>query len=205
MPFTVTANVHVERAPNGTVRQLRHLQQPYLVHMLSGRSLAAQYVQEVAEFYELPPDALTTLDSPFQPTNSFTGEPTRLRFAGENALHGTRTIAFVQTVGDLPIWEAGLSVTIQDEPDRVTSSFSTFHRDPEFEPPERDFHPYSVAELERILQLGPREHHIEVTSQRRLVYCYVTAQRIDPQATGTPAPLESANPTLPLPPVPDTI
>ena len=30
MPITITSNVHVERAPNGAVRQLRHLQQPYL-------------------------------------------------------------------------------------------------------------------------------------------------------------------------------
>src|SRR5229473_7394583 len=106
MPFTVTHNVHVERAPNGAVRQLRHLQQPYLAGTLSGRSLAAHYVQEVAETYQLPPDALATLDSPFYLTNSFTNEPVRLRFVGESALPGTSTLAYVQTLGDLPIWEA---------------------------------------------------------------------------------------------------
>jgi zinc metalloprotease ZmpB len=202
MPFNVTANVHVERAPNGTVRQLRHLQEPYLVHTLSGRSLAAHYVQDVADCYALPRDALTTLESPFRPTNSFTGEPARLHFAGENAVLATRTIAFVQTVGDLPIWEAGLSVTIQAEPDRVTSSVSTFHHDADFERPERDFQTYSVAELERILQLDPRRQ-IEVTSQRRLIYRYETAQRTDPAGAGTPASMEDLNP--PFPPIPETI
>ena len=157
MPFPVTANVHVERDPNGTVRQLRHFQHPYLARTLSGRSLAAQYVQEVAETYQLPPSALTRLNSPFYPTNNFTSEPTRLRFASENALLGTSTLAFVQTLGDLPIVEAGLSVTVQAGPDRVTSSFSTFHHDAKVDAPEREFQPYSASELERLLGLGSRE------------------------------------------------
>jgi hypothetical protein len=205
MPFTVTNNVHVERAPNGAVRLLRHVQQPYLSGTLSGRSLAAHYVQEVAETYQIPPNALATLDSPFHPTNSFTSAPARLCFAGESTLPGTSTLAYVQTVGDLPIWEAGLSVTIQAGPARVTSSLSTFHHDTEIEAPERDFHPYSVAELESLLQLGPRRRNVEVTSQRRLIYRYETAQKIDPEATATLAPLQIPNPTLPLPPVRNTL
>src|SRR5215467_14817197 len=108
MVFTVTHNVHIERAPDGCIRQLTHPQQPYVVGTLSGRSLAAQYVQEVAETFQLPPDALTTLESQFQPTNDFSSEPSRLRFAGESALPGTSTLAYAQTLGDLPIWEAGV-------------------------------------------------------------------------------------------------
>ncbi len=205
MPITITANVHVERAPNGTVRQLRHLQQPYLAGKLGGRSLAANYVQEVARIYELPPDALTTLNSPFHPSNSFTSEPARLRFFSENALLGTSTVAFVQTLGGLPIWEAGLSVTVQTGPERVTSSFTTFHRDAEVETPQRDFRPYGVAELESVLPLDPRKRKVDVTSQRRLIYRYEAARRIDPEAIGASNPLQGQNPTLRLPPVSDTI
>jgi hypothetical protein len=255
MPFTVTTNVHVERAPNGTVRQLRHFHEPYRAGTLSGRSLAARYVQEVAEIYQLPPGALTTLNSQFCPTNNFTSEPTCLRFASENALRDTSTLAFVQTLGDLPIGEAGLSVTVQARPDRVTSSFSTFHHDARVAAPEREFRPYSVSELERLLQLGSREslrtYHetgeeiarahetpseplffappsslrrtalrphalhrrlarflsdkLEITSQRRLIYRYEAARRIDPEATGAPTLLQGPNPMLTLPPVPDTL
>jgi hypothetical protein len=175
MPFTVTSNVHVERAPNGTVRQLRHLQEPYLAGGLSRRSLAAQYVQEVAELYQLPPDSLRALNSPFRSTDRMTNEPTSLRFGAENALLGTSTIDFVQTLGDLPIWEAGLSITVQTGPDRVTSSFSTFHHDAKVEVPKGDFHPYSTADLERLLHVGTREGKVEITSQRRLIYRYEAA------------------------------
>ncbi len=205
MPFTVTPNVDVERAPNGTVRQIRHLQQPYFVGGLSGRSLAAQYVQDVAEYYQVPPDALTKLNSPFHPTNRLTNEPTRLSFRGEKALVGTSTFSFVQTLGDLPIWEAGVSVTVQAEPDCVTGSLSTFHHDAKVEAPERDFQPYSMAEFEPLLRLGPREGKVEITSQRRLIYCYEAAQRFDPETIDAPLPLQGLNPTLQLPPVHATI
>jgi hypothetical protein len=194
MPFRLTPHVHVERATNGTPRQLRHLQQPYLAPGKSGRSLAAQYVQDVAQLYGLPDDALKALDSPFRAANRMTSEPTSLRLSAENAVRGGSTVTFVQTLGDLPIWEAGLTVMVQTEPDCVTSSFSTFHHDAKVEPAERDFRPYSAAELEQLLPLG--KWKVEITSQRRLIYRYEAAQRIDPEAVATPTPLL---------PIPDTI
>src|ERR1700722_9786207 len=111
MPFAVTRNVHVERAPDGRVRQLRHLQQPYKANVQGLQPLAALYVHDVAAIYELPAAALTDLASQFQQTNVFTSEPVRLRLAGETALLGTSTISYVQTLGGLPIWVAGVSVT----------------------------------------------------------------------------------------------
>ena len=205
MPFTVTSNVHVDRAPNGTVRQIRHLQEPYLASGLSGRSLAARYVQEVAELYQLPPDSLRALNNPFRSTDRMTNEPTSLRFGAENALLGTSTIDFVQTLGDLPIWEAGLNITVQTGPDRVTSSFSTFHHDAKVEFPEGDFHPDTTADLERLLNVGTREGKVEITSQRRLIYRYEAALRIDPGAVDVLIPLQAPSPTLQLPPVPQEI
>jgi zinc metalloprotease ZmpB len=205
MPFTLTPNVYIERAPDGTVRQLRHLQQPYLAAVQTPRPLAAQYVHDVAGVYQIPPGALTMLGSPFHATNGFTGDPVRLHFSGETTLLGTSTIAYVQTLGGLPIWEAGVSVTVQAGPARVTSSFSTFHHDAKVEPPERDFHPFQPPELERLLGLRERERALEITSQRRLIYRYQAALRTDPEAATKPAPLQGPKPTLVLPAVPGTI
>jgi len=200
MTFTLTPSVYVERASDGIVRQLTHLQQPYLAGMQTPRPLAAQYVRDVASIYQLPPGALTSLDSPFQPTNGFTDDPVRLYFSGETALLGTSTITYAQTLIGLPIWEAGVSVTIQAGPERVTSSFSTFHHDAKVEPPEREFRPYQLAELERLLGLRERERVLEITSQRRLIYRYHAALRTDPEAEVQSAPLQGPKPTLPIPP-----
>jgi zinc metalloprotease ZmpB len=201
MPFNLTPNVHLERAPDGTVRQVRHLQQPYEAIASSPRALAGQYMHDVAAIYQIPPDALTTLNTQFQSTNNFTAEPVRLRLNGENLFLGTSTISYVQTLGGLPIWEAGLSVTAQ--PGRVTSSYSTFHHGAKVQGAAGDFRPLSLVEIERILGLENRERKTEISSQRRLVYRYETALRVDPEAMVQAAPLHGPKPSLALPPVPE--
>src|SRR4029077_17728963 len=178
MPFPRTRNVHVERAPDGKVRQLMHLQQPYEANVQGLQPLAALYVHDVAAIYDMPPAALTDLASQFQQTNAFTGEPVRLRPAGESTLLGTSTISYVQTLGGLPIWEAGFSVTLQGGPNRVTSSFSTYHHDAKVETPGKEFRRYGVQELLRLL--GLHDTKLEVTSQRRLIYRFAAALRSDP-------------------------
>jgi len=205
MPFTLTPNVYVERAPNGMVRQLRHLQQPFQSAGLAARPLAEQYVRDTAVIYQIPHNALATLSAQFHPSNDFSGEPIRLHLSGENALLGTRTIAYVQTLGGLPIWEAGVSVTLQSGPDRVTSSFSTFHHDAKVARPEREFHPYDIAELTRLLGIEDRKRELRITSQRRLIYRYLESQRIDPETKAPPGPLQGPKPTLALPPPADGI
>jgi zinc metalloprotease ZmpB len=202
MPFALTRNVHVERAPDGRVRQLRHLQQPYRADVRGLPALAAQYVHDVEGIYELPAGALADLISPFQQTNVFTGEPVRLRRSGEVTLLGTSAISYVQTLGSLPIWEAGFSVTIQSGPDRVTSSFSTFHYDAKVEAQPGEFRPITAADVPRLLGLRDTERRLEITSQRRLIYRYEAALRSDPEAATPPGALRGPKPTLPLPALP---
>jgi hypothetical protein len=204
MPFAITPNVHVERAPDGSVRQLRHLQQPYAATARSPRFLAAAYLQDVAGVYAIPPSALSAINTAYQPGNQFTHDPSQLRFAGQSAQFDTTTVTYVQTLGTLPIWEAGFSATVQQGPQRITSSFATLHHDAKVEPPERDFRPYSVEELARFLGLRDARK-LEITAQRRLIYRYQDEQRIDPESRGRPAPLHGPKPTLSLPEVPDAI
>ncbi|HWX85821.1 MAG TPA: hypothetical protein VNZ48_19650 [Xanthobacteraceae bacterium] len=203
MPFALTRNVHVERAPDGRVRQLRHLQQPYEANVQGLQPLAALYVHDVAAIYDMPPAALTDLASQFQQTNAFTGEPVRLRPAGESTLLGTSTISYVQTLGGLPIWEAGFSVTLQGGPNRVTSSFSTYHHDAKVETPGKEFRRYGVQELLRLLRL--HDTKLEVTSQRRLIYRFAAALRSDPEAATASGALRGPKPKLPLPALPGVI
>jgi len=196
-PFALTPHVHIERAQDGIIRHLRHVHQPYLFQGLSGPSLAARYVQDVAEHYRLPVAALSELRNPCRPSNCLTDKPACLWFHGENALADARTIMYRQTFGDLPIWQAGLSVTVHVGPDRVTSSFSTFRHDVRVEGPVGDFRPHGLAELESLIPLGQHGGKVEITSQRRLIYRYEAARRIDNVANG--------NPRLELPSVPQEI
>jgi hypothetical protein len=205
MAFALTPNVHIERAPNGKVRQLRHLQQPYQADVRGIRPLAEKYIHDVAEIYQLPASTLAALNGRVHPAGGFTGEPVSLHYHGEAAILGTKTVTYVQSLGGLPIWEAGVSVTLQDGPDRVTSSFSTFHHDVTVEAPEKEFRPLSVAELRRSLGLRDQKRKLEITLQRRWIYRYEKALRLDPESRVEPGPLRGPKPTLPLPPVADGI
>jgi zinc metalloprotease ZmpB len=205
MPFSLNPNVHVERAPDGSVLQLRHLQQPYVATATGPRSLADQYLRDVAGIYAIPGGALAGLSSHFEESNEFTAEALQLHFYAENSFLGTSTIAYVQTIGGLPIWEAGLSVAVQPDPRRVTSSYSTFHHNAKVLKPAREFRPITPAELKKQLRLNTREQRFEITSERRLIYRYERALREDPEAAGEPAPLHGPKPKLPLAAIGDNI
>jgi hypothetical protein len=209
MPFTLTPNVHVERTTAGGLRHLRHLQQPYRAGASTGRPLAAHYLNDVAHLYRFPASAVAALGTAFRHSNDFTREPVQLHLASEAGLKGVNTFSYVQTVGGLPIWEAGVSVTLQSAPDRVTSSVSTFHHDIELEPPERDFRPYDAAELRKLLGLEKREQKaetvIEITAQRRLIYRYQASLRTDPENHVRQATLQAHKPVLPIAPIDERI
>lgn len=205
MPFSLTPNVHVERAQDGSVRQLRHLQQPYAAAATSPRPLAVEYVRDVASIYNIPAGALVALNTQFHQTDLFSLEPQRLHFHSQTDFLGTSTISYVQTIGGLPIWEAGFGVTVQSDPLRVTSSWSTLHQGVKVAEPRPEFRSVGLGELEEALHLREREHRAEITSERRLVYRYQGALREDPEAAGQSAPLHGPKPTLPLPPVPQGI
>jgi hypothetical protein len=116
----------------------------------------------------------------------------------DNSFLDTTTVSYVQTVGSLPIWEAGLSLTIQ--PSGVTSSYSTFHYNVKVEDPGRDFRPLSPADLEDRLGFRKRERArpLEITSQRRLIYRYERDLREDAESRGEGGPLRGPKPSLPL-------
>jgi hypothetical protein len=52
MPLAPPPNVHVERATDGKVRQLRHLQQPCRANVRGPPHLARQYVRVVTSLRE---------------------------------------------------------------------------------------------------------------------------------------------------------
>ena len=79
----------------------------------------------MAPIYSIDPDQLTDLTIPV--SQQMTDEDTKIRFALENLNMKTFVISYSQTHFGLPIWGAGISVVIQNNPLRVTSSHSTLH------------------------------------------------------------------------------
>ena len=221
MPFDLTANVNADRDEGGTARALEHIQEPYSVEVEAGRgfaaaaaptpqALVASYLNEpeVKQAYGLDDSLLTDLSgaSTTLDARGAGAEGTKLHLGGEKSLMGTTSVSYQQTYNGLPIWEAGVNVTVQEEPMRVTSSYSSVHQavtvaNEDALAGPTDLTPESVKQL---LGLG-KKADLAVNGTRSLVYRYRAADRFHPEANETQDSLQAPPPTLPLPPVPDTI
>jgi hypothetical protein len=191
MAFQITPNVTVTRDSNGIVRQLSHLQQPYLAAGLAGanpRALARTYLTDVASIYSVDSSLLPTLDQAVGDT--ITQDDSQLRFGDLSSLLETTLVSYSQTRWSLPIWEAGLGVSILVGPQRVTSSRSTVHIDPSFHEPSKNprFLPKHINERVLRTQLGLGDGAIKINGTRLRVYQYDLSRRYDPESTQVPAP-----------------
>jgi hypothetical protein len=226
MAFQITPNVSVTKDSDGIVRQLSHLQQPFFATGVAGgnpRALARTYLGEVASIYSVDSSLLPTLDQPVGDT--ITQEGLRLHFGDESSLLETTLVSYSQTRWSLPIWEAGLGVSILGGPQRVTSSRSTIHINPSFHEPSKK-PKYLPKEInERVLRdrLKLPEQSVTINGARLRVYQYNPANRYDPESRTPDVPrtkrqaakteagsasyslLRDGPPTLPLPDVPATI
>jgi hypothetical protein len=206
MDFEVTPDVHLSKDPKGTVRQLRHPHKPYTVDQaglaavgapVTPRALAEQYLRDVAPLYQLAPTATTNFAAALAP--SPTNDAAQLRFHEEKSAQNSTTISYAQTLYGLPVWDAGVTVRLNNKPLQVTSSHSAAHIDlgPVAKlPPDAPFLPNRIepAKLKQVLGLaGPDP---VVTSTRQLIYRYEPDQRLDPRMHGHP---EEGGPPLKLP------
>src|SRR5439155_13637431 len=94
-----------------------------------------EYLQAVAPVYGIEGmvpsaggEALTGGDTP--PGDS------QLELSEEKEVMGTTPVSYQQTYRGLPVWEAGVNVTIQPQPMRVTASQSSVHQDVSVTPPD---------------------------------------------------------------------
>ncbi|CAM5404635.1 hypothetical protein [Streptomyces aurantiogriseus] len=230
MAFELTENVRNEN--NGKVQHLEHFQQPFVavspgsqefaehtgiagVPARTAQVLAESYLREVAPIYGIEEAMLpgngggaSLTDQRIAPAPS-PGHST-LELAEEKEVMGTTVVSYQQKYDDLPVWEAGVSVSIQPEPMRVTASQSSVRTDVELpeDPPEGGrYGPGDITPGVLKSLLGVRTGGTPtVNARRQLVYQYDPDQRFDPETRTTPSEkLEAAPPTLPLPPVPDAV
>ncbi|GMG31179.1 unnamed protein product [Aspergillus oryzae] len=212
MSFDRDPNVEVVRKYDGAVQSLDHAQQPWSPEAgLQGPSdpisAAHQYLLKVADDYEIPQGVLgetpTRLSEPASPTDA----PFGLILAQERPRFRSTAVVYQQTLGGLPVWDAKLSVTVNEENQIVNSSSSidTEASKPETPPDDAKYMQNDVTaeDLGQLLRLPVSRGGIyfkqeqEQKQQRLLVYRYRKDDR--QEIAGDSAP------TLVLPEVPETI
>ncbi len=237
MTFKLKPSMLVRKDAENKTRLIGHVQDPYKPEGLPPSTnliLAESYLNAVSAIYEIEGKELSDLHlapikSPDRKLQS------QLRLTLEKEIMGTSVVEFSQTYFGLPVWEAGVAISIHESPRRVSSSVNTMHYDIDVELPktrelESDVKRVNTGFLfekvgldDSLMKANSRKRDEisrdkkaapQINSRRLLVYRYDPDLRLDPEIVADmkevkkrkeEEKLHSAPPTLPLPAVPKSI
>ncbi len=218
--FDGRLNAHLTRDASGAVRDLLHLDAPYVATANAPLPAAREYLERYADGLGIERSQLDSLE--LQPTEEPIDVGVEYRLAEMRRQFDATAVVFSQTALGLPVWNAGIVVSLLDRPLRVVSSQSTDHREIEVSKPSAQ----ALRKLTRLDEktlapkLGLRQagaefvpNSLQIQRRRLLVYRYDPATRtLSPAPTSPPAGdrEHDAHPfhtpvILPLPPVDDGI
>ena len=148
----LAANLTLDDA--GRVRAINHVDRYWEapgdpVTPLEG---AISYVAAVAGVLKLPARQLSHLHEPvsyIQPRK----QAVQYRLAEQKTFSDATTIGFVQTVSNVPVWGAGLTVTLKHGPTRVVAAVDTSRDVPALTLPARQ----AIAQYERLFAVADAE------------------------------------------------
>ena len=212
MTFSVTKNVHVRRDSGQRVRQIRHPQELYTGEAAglvgpTPRQLSSQYVRDIAGIFDIDAKMLAKLDESVDKGDR--GDNMLLRFESQKETKNTTVVAYRQTLKGIPIWEAGLKVNLQGG-EFASSAQSSLHYDVKLEKPKGE-QKVSFDDVDEDFIVGAvksgkaKIKKPRINRRGRLIYRYDPDLRFDPEIEHDHGSISAPPPTLPLPPVPDTI
>ncbi len=117
------AHVLIDDAVN-RVRSIRHIQEYWESPSGGGLMTAVAYLRDFASVYEIPTSRFYRLESKvsyLDPREQAEG----YRLSHEKRMFDSEIFGFYQTYLNVPVWRAGLKVTIKQGPNRVVRSTDT--------------------------------------------------------------------------------
>lgn len=220
MDFELNDNVKISKDERGNVQLLDHFQEPFVASEMSAAAsfngsaapitphgLADQYLQRAASTYGIDQSMLTNPGDGNAFSAAATSPDGKLEMVDEKDIMGTTTVSYQQVYDGLPVWKAGVSVTIQSEPLRVTASQSSVHKDINLSSTSSNLSATpSITQPQLKKALNITAGTPKITSMRRLIYQYDPDRRIDPELkTANGTSFECGPPKLDLPELPAAI
>jgi hypothetical protein len=215
-------NFRLHRDTNGVVRELLHFDRPVQARAQSPRQAAEEYLENYSRVYEISADQLKNLS--LHAGETITNAGIEYRFLEEKTNFDLATVAFQQTYFGLPVWNSGLSVHVKQNPSRVMSSVFTADPKIEVKRPSRaaieKFAKLTPRNLATLIGVGNDSKTPRIKRRRLIVFKYLEAKRTSDEVrrdrqrdelagelrpTDRKVPEMNFEPTLPLPPVPDSI
>src|SRR5688572_30662299 len=107
------------------VRGINHLDEYWESPENSAKETAIAYLREVADTFTLPSDQFDFAHQQVDYLNPEGDRDTEYRSDVEKTLFDATTEGFYQTHRNVPVWAAGLTVTVKHSPMRVVSAVDT--------------------------------------------------------------------------------
>lgn len=111
----------------GIVRGINHFQAYMPSDQLSMRLAAIDYIRQVADVIDVPKARLVRAHQKVSYLDPLEAD-IEYRISEEKTFFDSTTTALVQTYLNVPIWRAGITVTVKQNPNRIVSAVNTSHR-----------------------------------------------------------------------------
>jgi hypothetical protein len=171
---------------------------------------AKTFLMSHADVLKVPTDAMRSLE--LRAAIAPTDETESLRFESETRLMDSTTVSYTQTMFGLPIYQAGVSVTMHGPDNRLKAATSTLHYDVAAKPPAAAMrgslqNAATTGGYDDLVRKAIRAaKDMRINRTRLMVYRYISADRIHKHRTGkSEDTFATEPPTLRLPPVPKSI
>jgi hypothetical protein len=190
----------------------RHFNFPRGAAGLTGgtpQEVAKEFLRAQANVLKVPQEAMRSLD--VAPGIAPIGEDESLRFESEKRLMDSTVVSYTQTMFGLPIYQAGVSVTMHQPDNSVKAATSTLHYDIAAQPPgaaltSRFANSAATGGYDELVRDAiPAATDMRINRTRLMVYRYDAAKRTDSHQSRGENGFGPEPPTLPLPPLPDSV
>ncbi|KAL5335881.1 hypothetical protein BJX70DRAFT_307094 [Aspergillus crustosus] len=215
MSFDQDPAIEVVRNDDGSIQSIDHVRRPWPVAGAGVQqpsdpiSVAHQYLLTVAEDYRIPRGVLRDTPTAFTAPRESASESTfNLKTLDLRERFRSKAVVYQQTLRDLPVWGAKLTITLNGKNQVVNSASSIQLDNLEVAKPGDDarfiHHRVSERDLRQLLALQGGADNVEikdeqVEQQQLYVYRYKKDSRQEV------ADVDASAPTLTLPAVPETV
>jgi hypothetical protein len=174
------------------------------------RETAAAFLRANADVLQIPVEGMQSVDlkAAIRPT----GENQGLRFESEKSVMDTTVVSYSQTMFGLPVYQAGVAVTVDDTENAVRAASSTLHYDIAVQGPgdavtQAPANAAAVGGYDDLVREAiPEASGMRINRTKLMVYRYDAATRVLVHPSGDQGRGFHADPpTLPLPPVPPSV
>ncbi len=179
--FNAAVNGYLLKDNEGNVQSITHFDAPYVCNAATAQEAAQEYLGKFSGMFGMAASELSNLDR--SADRDLADNPLELRFESQKDVFDSSTVTYQQTYNGLPIWGAGVTIQIRQNPYSVLSSYATNHADVSVNKPSaaamRKYKTVTVNELKAAIgtaNIGT----FKVVSSEFYIYQYKAAERTLP-------------------------